>query len=44
MVNHFFYNFNSYDESLKIEPNDSNSWNNKGCNLMIINKYAEALE
>ena len=30
MVNNKFLIFNSYDEFLKIEPNDSNVWHIKG--------------
>ena len=33
----FFYLFYSLDESLKLDPNDANAWNNKGNALINLN-------
>ena len=39
-----FLIFNSYDECLKIEPNDSTAWDNKGYAFYKLKEYNEVIQ
>ena len=46
MVNNkkLFLIFNSYDECLKIEPNNSTTWNSKGNAFCDLKEHDEAIK